>query len=283
MNRSYNLEKQKQIKLKDINHLLGKDFSLNDTFNSSPCWPVSRPTNTDFSLILGDSFTLEKDDSAPPRNLIKMTYSAMRNKKNDLNLTLQTAPKKSTKPKKSSTQKIRVESPFRTKNSMKGESRCKLNRTLSTACNLQIEDDDSEEMDRFLKQKEGFKKHCRDDSEEEGRDPNFLSDDEVESIIKEKMKILDIYNVVVLKKGRDDVKFRMSLMSNRNVSAIVKLQRRFRGYQVKKAFLKAIWMNKYVEHRKKYLQHKECVRQLESGKKVRQVSFTEAFFRLIEN
>ena len=83
-----------------------------------------------------------------------------------------------------------------------------LDESLSTACNLLIEEDDEEEMDRFLKQREGFKKHCLDELDEEDKDPNLLSDDEVESIIKEKMKILDIYNVVVLKKGRDDVKFR---------------------------------------------------------------------------
>ena len=76
---------------------------------------------------------------------------------------------------------------------------------------------------------------------------------------------------------------RTSLLSNKNVNAIVKLQRRFRGYLVKKAFLKSIWMNKYVEHKKKFLQHKECVRSIESGKRVKKMSFTEAFLKLIEN
>jgi hypothetical protein len=75
----------------------------------------------------------------------------------------------------------------------------------------------------------------------------------------------------------------MSLLNNKNVSAIVKFQRRFRGYLIRKNFFKALKMNRYMEHKKKFLQHKECVKFLEKKKKVKKMSFTEAFLNLLQN
>ena len=45
-------------------------------------------------------------------------------------------------------------------------------------------------------------------SRSEGVDMNSLSDEQVQRIIKEKMKVLDIYNVFVIKKAEDNTAFR---------------------------------------------------------------------------
>lgn len=42
-------------------------------------------------------------------------------------------------------------------------------------------------------------------------------------------------------------------------------------------------MNRYMEHQKKFLQHKECVKKLEKTRKVKKMGFTEAFLKLLEN
>ena len=75
----------------------------------------------------------------------------------------------------------------------------------------------------------------------------------------------------------------MNLLTNKNVSAIVKLQRRFRGYLLKKNFFKAMRMNRYMEHKRKFLQHRDCGRNFESEKKIKKMSFTEAFMKRLEN
>lgn len=207
MERNNKFEIQDSFKLKNINEVNTDNFSIN-TLGSSAFWSGPNQIGKEISLILGDSFTLENSDKINSQSLIFQQGQMMRNKKNHLKLSFGGRPGAPVNWQNSTSQNNRIlgedEHPEIDDLVLKN-----LDRSRSTTCNLLIEEDDDERaLDHFLRQKEGFKKHCEDEVEDEGRDPNFLSDDEINSIIKEKMKILDIYNVVVLKRGEDDIAFR---------------------------------------------------------------------------
>jgi hypothetical protein len=205
MDNKINIEKSTQIKLKDLSRANTTALSLNNTFNSGPNWSMTNPPKTNFSLILNDSMSLEHPQNTLPLNIHNMSTSSMKNRRDDLELVLGHSTKTRKKTKNSFPEISRINGMENVKPPVNLKSEARMSRSMSTRCNMLVEEDDEEEMDRFLKQREGFKKHCLD---EDGGDPNFLSDDEVDSIIKEKMRILEIYNVVVLKQGPDDVNFR---------------------------------------------------------------------------
>lgn len=51
----------------------------------------------------------------------------------------------------------------------------------------------------------------------------------------------------------------MKQLKPRDIKAFVKLQRRFRGYLVKKSFFKAIRMNQFIEHKRNFMRLKKCI------------------------
>ena len=207
MDQRINIENQEQFKLKNINDVNADNISLN-TLNSSAYWSGSNQKKAEISLILGDSFTLENSGNIFSQNLLPFDKSTMKNKREDLKIRLESCESRFQGWNHQSQIKNRI-IPEKENGDLEDFSKKQnLDNTRSTVCNLILEEDDEEEIDHFLRQREGFKKHCEDEIEDESKDPNFLSDDEIESIIKEKMRILDIYNVVVLKKGKDDIHFR---------------------------------------------------------------------------
>lgn len=208
MERDIKFDNRGSFKLKNINEVNTDNFSIN-TLGSSAFWSGPNQIGKEISLILGDSFTLDKSDKLNTQSLIFQHGQMMLNKKNNLKMSFQSGPGDLAKWENSTGQNNRIlpekEYPNFDEFVLKN-----LDKSRSTTCNLILEedDDDERELDNFLRQKEGFKKHCEDEMEDELRDPNFLSNEEINSIIKEKMRILDIYNVVVLKQGKDDINFR---------------------------------------------------------------------------
>ena len=206
MDNRINMESQRSFKLKNINHINPDDFSMN-TMGSSAYLSGPHQIEKEISLILGNSFTLENPENMS--NIFPVREkNMMLNKKDNLKLSFHSNQNGQIKWQNSTGQNNRIIE----ESENDDDVMCKqnLDRSHSTTCNLIIEesDDDESQLDNFLRQREGFKKHCQDEIEDESKDPNFLSDDEIDSIIKEKMKILDIYNVVVLKQGKDDINFR---------------------------------------------------------------------------
>jgi len=203
MERAINMETQQSFKLKNINNINTEDFSMNTL--GSPAY-LSDPNviENEISLILGKSFSLENSENIPSHK-----KKMMLNKKHNLKLNFENKRKNEIRFQNSTGQKNRINVENEYDDLDDFHVKKNLNQSGSTTCNLIIEEeDDQSELDYFLKQREGFKKHCEDYIEDESKDPNFLSDDEINCIIKEKMKILDIYNVVVLKRGTDDINFR---------------------------------------------------------------------------
>ena len=206
MEREIKFETNPSFKLKDINEINTDNFSIN-TLGSSAHWSGPNQIGKEISLILGKSFTLENSEHINSQSLSFQQRQMMQNKKNNLTLSFHNNRGHPLKWENSTSQNNRVLKQngmlefddFPPKN---------LDRSRSTTCNLILEEDDEHELENFLRQREGFKKHCEDEVEDETLDPNFLSNDEINSIIREKMKILDIYNVVVLKRGKDDINFR---------------------------------------------------------------------------
>lgn len=107
-------------------------------------------------------------------------------------------------------------------------------------------------------------------------DINNLTEDQIQEIIRNKMKLLDKYNETILKKKnsleykwgrRFGVTARIKRLQPRHVEAIVKLQQRFRGYLVKKSFFKAIKMNQYIEHKRNFMRLKRCIENFDKKNK----------------
>ena len=162
---------------------------------------------TEISLILGDSFNLETPKKNISNSFFANPNNHMKNKKNNFKICINNNIDQDLNYEKSTDMNNRLilkEDHYHNKDFFDKKN---LNISNSTSCNLILEEDDESEIENFLLHREGFKKHCEEKLIEE-KDPNFLSDDEINSIIKEKMRILDIYNVVVLKKGQDTTEFR---------------------------------------------------------------------------
>lgn len=208
MERGIKFEGQSSFKLKNITGVNCSGFSM-DSPDSSAHWRGPPHVGREISLILGNSFSLENPVQPGAQASIYQQPQIMRNKKTHLKLGFSNPMGRAPPWQNSTGQNNRIPNE-RNLGDFEDLLPKQLDRSRSTACNMALEEeeDDERELENFLRQREGFKKHCEDLIEEEGRDPNFLSDDEINSIIREKMKILDIYNVVVLKQGKDDIDFR---------------------------------------------------------------------------
>ena len=205
MNRLENHENHNSFKLGNINNINSDNFSL-QTNGTSAYQSGSHQMGTEISLILGDSFNLENSAKNISNSFFANPNNHMKNKRNNFKINLNQNKNSEFNYKNSTIMNNRfILKEDRDQNNSFFEKK-NLNQSNSTSCNLILEDDD-DEIDNFLLHREGFKKHCEDQLVEE-KDPNFLSDEEINSIIKEKMRILDIYNVVVLKKGQDTTEFR---------------------------------------------------------------------------
>lgn len=66
-------------------------------------------------------------------------------------------------------------------------------------------------------------------------------------------------NETCVRKREDLTNQRMSKLTPSQVEAITKLQRRFRGFLVKRSFFKALRQNIYIEHKKNFLRLKKCI------------------------
>ena len=52
---------------------------------------------------------------------------------------------------------------------------------------------------------------------------------------------------------------RIKKLQPKHIKAVEKFQKRFRAYLVKKSFFKALWMNKYIEHKRNFVRLKKCI------------------------
>jgi hypothetical protein len=73
----------------------------------------------------------------------------------------------------------------------------------------------------------------------------------------------------------------LSQLTQKNVNAIGKLQKRYKAYLVKKKLIKAIEMNKRQRHYNNYQRLKGCIKKHENSKKTKnQDSYFDVFMRL---
>lgn len=73
----------------------------------------------------------------------------------------------------------------------------------------------------------------------------------------------------------------MSQLTQKNINAIGKLQKRYKAYLVKKKLIKAIEMNKIQRHYNNFQKLKGCIKKHEKSKKMNnEDSYLDVFMRL---
>ena len=55
----------------------------------------------------------------------------------------------------------------------------------------------------------------------------------------------------------------MKKLDAQQVQAIVKFQKRFKGFLVRKHFFKALSMNRYLEHKRNFIKLKKCLEEFD--------------------
>lgn len=95
-----------------------------------------------------------------------------------------------------------------------------------------------------------------------GHDFDGKSEEQIKKIIEEKMKKMDEFNEKYSKKKYYELKKKYSL-KKMHIEKVVKFQRFFKSFLIKKNFFKAIYMNKAFEHKKNFLALKKSLRKFE--------------------
>lgn len=194
MKQSLNIEISNSIKLKDFSRIQAEPIAMNPFETSNMNSQYKNPLlDTEISLILGDSFLDEQYSNIDSNHFQKRRRSTMKNKKLNLKIDLKNSVPYSE-------DKIVMEEKSNDFLFSK-----KLNYLKSSKSNMIEEETDTE---CFLQEKTRMDTYCNHDSEDDYIDPNFMSQDEIDLMISQKMRVLELYNVVVLKKGEDNTAFR---------------------------------------------------------------------------
>lgn len=93
-----------------------------------------------------------------------------------------------------------------------------------------------------------------------------LTEDQIRSLVEQKMRPLDAFN---RKLEARDRKRKPPKLSESQTAALVRFQRRFRALLIKTNFFKSLKMNDYLENRKSLAQLKKC---LDRFQKIKEIS-----------
>lgn len=95
-----------------------------------------------------------------------------------------------------------------------------------------------------------------------GNDFENKTDEQIKKIIEDKMKKMDEFNEKCSKRKYYELKKKYSLKKE-HITKIIRFQKFFKSFLIKKNFFKAIYMNKVFEHKKNFLALKKSLKKFE--------------------
>lgn len=93
-----------------------------------------------------------------------------------------------------------------------------------------------------------------------------LNEDDIQKIIAEKMKKMEDFNSRLEDKEEFKI-IQKYKITKEKLDVIRRFQQRVRSIMIRKKFIKAVRMNKYLEHKKNYLKLKKCIQRFDKKHK----------------